>query len=137
AVECGSLEVCETLLKLGANVNAFNRSGDTPLHYAAMHGFTPIAAFLADNGAMLYARNHEGNTALHLAVETGSVDTCLGLLVELGFEVNVTSMSGDTPLHQAAMYGYMDICEMLLSRGALINAINHDGATPLDFAATD
>ena len=35
AAQCGHLDICELLLHSGANVNAQNQTGDTPLHLAA------------------------------------------------------------------------------------------------------
>ncbi|KAL2917422.1 hypothetical protein HK105_203087 [Polyrhizophydium stewartii] len=137
AVESGSLELCEALVMLGANVNAQNRSGESPLHYAAMHGFTSICTFLAENGAHLYAQNAEGNNPLHVAVESGSYPTCACFIYEIGVDVNAVNRAGNTPLHLAAMCAYLDICELLVSQGALINAINHEGATPLDYASVE
>ncbi|KAH6586169.1 hypothetical protein BASA50_000635 [Batrachochytrium salamandrivorans] len=137
AIESGSLELCTTLIRLGANVNAANRSGETPLHYAAMHALPAICVLLADSGAHLYSQSNDGQNPLHLAVETGSYDTCFSLVYDIGADVNATNRAGETPLHRAAMFAYYDVCELLIMCGALINAISHVGATPLDFAMAD
>ncbi|KAJ8328429.1 hypothetical protein BDV3_005675 [Batrachochytrium dendrobatidis] len=137
AIESGSIELCKTLLKLGANVNSPNRSGETPLHYAAMHAQPAICVLLAEHGAHLYSQTNEGQTPLHLAIETASYNTCFSLVYEVGADVNATNRLGETPLHRAAMFAYFDICELLVMCGALINAISHVGATPLDFAMAE
>jgi ankyrin repeat protein len=42
---------------------------------------------------------------------------------------------GYTPLHWAAMYGCKDVAELLLTKGAEVNAKDEDGETPLHWAA--
>ena len=43
---------------------------------------------------------------------------------------------GDTALHQASLYGYKDIVDDLIAKGALIDTRNKDGKTPLISAAS-
>ena len=40
-----------------------------------------------------------------------------------------------TPLQMAASYGYVDICHILLSRGANVMAVDQESSTPLNLAA--
>ena len=42
-----------------------------------------------------------------------------------------------TPLHAAAVEGYKEIAELLIAKGADVNAKDDDGATPLDLAARE
>lgn len=63
--EC--LENVASLIKAGANVNAANRDGNTPLHLiASLNGnydlHYAIAVLLAKNGANINATNSEGKT---------------------------------------------------------------------------
>ena len=39
-----------------------------------------------------------------------------------------------TPLHHAASIGYKEIVELLIANGADVNAKDHNGETPLDWA---
>jgi len=59
-------------------------------------------------------------------------------LVEQGADVNYQNprFRNGTPLHTAAANGYLDVAEYLIAQGAIVNAINNDGDTPLDRAAS-
>jgi ankyrin repeat protein len=51
-------------LKLGADVNAVGKAGDTALHSAAVLGYDTVIQLLAENGADLNVRNVRGQTPL-------------------------------------------------------------------------
>ena len=44
---------------------------------------------------------------------------------------------GETPLHIAAREGHIDIAELLINKGADINAKNNYGKTPFDCAKNE
>lgn len=52
------------------------------------------------------------------------------LLIEEA-DVNKVSYQGKTPLHRGANYGNVELCQLLLKHGALINAQDERGYTPL------
>jgi hypothetical protein len=58
-----------------------------PLHRAALQGRTDILRTLLDLGVDIHAADHEGSTALHRAVQGGSVAAVL-LLLEAGADIN-------------------------------------------------
>jgi len=45
--------------------------------------------------------------------------------------VNATTVAGDTALHGAAAMGYNTVIQLLVDRGAPLNAKNKRGLTPL------
>jgi ankyrin repeat protein len=49
-------------LKMGADINAVNNSGDTPLHIAVRSGFTLLASRLVDVGADVTIQNLQALT---------------------------------------------------------------------------
>jgi ankyrin repeat protein len=63
-----ALEAVRILVDRGADVNAANRTGDTPLHSAAGKGFNTVVRFLVEKGAALDAKNKRGQTPLSAAV---------------------------------------------------------------------
>jgi ankyrin repeat protein len=63
-------ETIEYLLSVGAEPNALDSSGVSPLHRAVRTRSLPAVRALLDGGADPRARNKAGSTPLHLAVQT-------------------------------------------------------------------
>jgi ankyrin repeat protein len=55
------------LIEAGADVNAVQQAGFTPLHAAAMTGQLELAKLLLDRGADRGAKTDDGRTALAMA----------------------------------------------------------------------
>lgn len=69
------------LLKAKANVNVVNNNCHTPLHLAAGRIDSEwVINKLIQFGAEVNARGDRGNTALHIAIESGNLYSLLGLL---------------------------------------------------------
>lgn len=66
--EAEALAAAELLLDAGADVNAHDERGRTPLHGAASQGFTEIVKLLAARGANLAAADNDGATAVDAAL---------------------------------------------------------------------
>jgi ankyrin repeat protein len=64
AAGLGNIEAVKVLLASGADVNAINNDGETPLHIAAYSGMPDIAKLLLDAGADINAKTKEGKTPL-------------------------------------------------------------------------
>jgi hypothetical protein len=81
----------------GANVNAQDINGNTPLHYAAYYDSRKIAELLVSHKAYIDARNFYGDTPLHFAVRQR--DRALAnYLIHLGADSNIRNGRGETPL---------------------------------------
>jgi len=63
-----AIELIGMLLEEGADVNAANQEGNTPLHGAALRGSTAIIQYLVDNGADVASRNEKGWLPLDIAL---------------------------------------------------------------------
>jgi ankyrin repeat protein len=69
AAASGSVAIVEALLDSGADVDASQEKGFTPLHEAALTGKLELARLLLDRGASLDSRTEDGRTALDIARE--------------------------------------------------------------------
>lgn len=80
ACATGKLSVAEFLVANGAKVNALSPSETTPLMMAVNSGNEVLIKFLLDNGADLRMRNHEGYSAIDVAVLFNKDDIRQGLM---------------------------------------------------------
>ena len=84
ATETGDVVQMETLLAQGAEVNARNAYGWTPLHIAAAGGDPTVVALLLRHGADIHAQSHIGTTPLDNATLRGSRKAVIDLLLAHG-----------------------------------------------------
>ena len=61
-------EIIEPLIAKGADVNAKDKDGGTPLHYAAKYGRKETVELLIAKGADLNAKDDDGKTPLDRAI---------------------------------------------------------------------
>ena len=135
AAKTGDLQGLQKALAAGADVNARNEYGQTPLHRAASNKNPAVAALLIDRGADINARDKEGETALHRAASNKN-PAVAALLIDRG--ANIEAQDSDiTPLHMAAFSENPDVVALLIDRGADINARDKRGNTPLHLAASN
>ena len=107
------MEVVQYLVSKGAEVNAKNCVGNTPLYFASRVNSVEVVQILVSHGANVNAK-------------------CEGW-----------EYKGRTPLHGAADYNSnVDVLKYLISQGANVNAktfgfFGFFGKTPLDVANTE
>jgi hypothetical protein len=111
----GDVKEVRKLLEKGANVNAKDIYGWTPLHAAASSGHVDVVTLLIEKGADVNAKEiFYGWTPLHWAIINGYVDVAR-LLIEKGADPNLRNRDGKTPIDLAREKGYMDIVRLLES----------------------
>jgi len=90
--------IARLLIDAGANINAKDDNGWTPLHYAASYDRRKIAELLITKGALINAQSILGETPLHLAVRLPDKTVAL-FLIQSGADSNIKNLEGQTPLH--------------------------------------
>jgi len=88
ATEAGDIVQMQALLAKGAEVNARNAHGWTPLHVAAAGGDPAVIALLLKHGADVHAQSHIGTTPLDNATTRGGRQAVIDLLLAHGARSN-------------------------------------------------
>lgn len=130
AVQKGSLVVVKMLLKHGADIEAADLEGNTPLASALLARNTLVADYLVNQQAKV-----DANELLDKTVRQGKADRdVIDFLVKHGAELNSPNAQGNPPLHQSILGGHLVIAKHLVRKGADINVRNSAGHTPLELA---
>ena len=147
ACRAGKYDSALKLLEEGADVNARDNIGYTPLMRACEGGHTDIAEELLARGADINAKGPLDRTALRSAVSSGDVKTTK-LLIRKGADVKAKDVTGKTAfdydknrrLQGALNEELLRVCEdgwdvdyasRLIEYGADINAKNDNSMMPL------
>ena len=125
--EKGSTEQVLDLIKQGADVNAKDKEGRTPLIWAASKGQLELCNILLD-------KNDELNKQVLKGIQNGWLEDEVKKILKNRVNVDAQSSEGETPLMGTAKNGYIEICKLLIKRAANINIKDKDGFTPLCYA---
>lgn len=112
-----------------------SKSGFTPLHIAAHYGNDRIASLLYDKGADVnFAAKVNSRYRVYYYF---FLIICMEMFMEKQFYNMYYSelQHNITPMHVAAKWGKMKMVNLLMSKGANIEAKTRDGLTPLHCAA--
>lgn len=90
----GQQDLASKLIKKGADVN---KTGWTPLHYAASGGHASVIAILLENSAYIDAESPNGTTPLMMAAMYGS-EASVNLLLQEGADPRLKNQQGLTAL---------------------------------------
>lgn len=143
ACQGGCFDICQFLVSHGADVNMKDQKDCDALYNAITGaGDLNLCQYLIEQGA-------DAEGALHLASFNGKCDIVEWLLNEhttahlhnaeqmkprqisglVG--VNTKGYRDNTPLHLACQQGHLEMCRLLIKRGADVKAVNEAGCTPL------
>ena len=126
------LEKVHSELRCGADIEAKDDDGWTPLHFAAAFNKNPaVIQALLDAGADIEAKSDRSVTPLHLAANTSAIPAVIQVLLDAGADTEAKDDGGWTPLLGAAFNEDPVVIQVLLDAGADTEAKNDDGSTPL------
>jgi hypothetical protein len=113
-----SPELVRSMIQHGANLNAHDDIGFTPLICAASSDHPQSIGTLLDNGAEVNARDKSGYTALMRAASDRSSPYTLTLLLNHGADPNLFNKDGETALQLAQHDNQSDLAVLLRKAGA-------------------
>ncbi|CAL1528394.1 unnamed protein product [Lymnaea stagnalis] len=125
--------VSTLIIKNGADVNAEDLQGRTPLVIAAQKGFKNAAEILLKNGADINKKDKKKRTALMYAIQNNHVDI-VELLIANGADCKEKLHNDFTYFMAAAQMGQTQIAELLLKNGVCPKDTTISGKTALMFA---
>ena len=152
------------LLERGADIDAVDEKGETPLHIAARIGRLSVVKKLLEYDPDLFVENHQGYTPLAIAIHHNHVKSILVLVSEQkgqkqriklpklheaaaentpqrvkrflleGVPVDSYDSSGRTALQWAARVGSPEIVKVLIAEGADVMHVDNEGRVVMYFA---
>jgi ankyrin repeat protein len=136
AARAADRDTVNRLLAAGSPVDVAEPDGTTALHWAVYHDDLAMTGRLLDAGANVNAANRNGATPLTLAC-TNAGTAVVDLLLKAGADPSAAT-SGAPPLVACAQRGAVPAVQLLIARGADVNAKDTwRGQTPLMWAAAE
>ncbi|XP_065584249.1 putative ankyrin repeat protein RF_0381 [Artemia franciscana] len=138
AVHTNDIYQARILLKNGADPNGQSRfsTKDKVLKVASIHGNLNLCQLLVSYGATIDDIDNEGRTALSEAVFFDNLALTTYLLKNGANPNALGFVRNETVLHYAARNGYLNMSQLLVSKGATIDALDSLKCTPLYLAVT-
>ncbi|KAJ1986639.1 Glycerophosphocholine phosphodiesterase [Dimargaris cristalligena] len=118
AAKLGFTDIIKFLLERGANPNAADKDGETPIHYAAREGHAQVLRLLTQSScpnnppALNEQDTQNGWTPLCLAALEGHLE-CVRILLAAGADPNVLDTAGWNAHERAAFRGHCQVTDVL------------------------
>jgi len=129
----GLIKEVDRLVEMGANINAYNEEGATPLIFAVSNNEAGTVEALLKYSPRLDEITVNSETALMIAVKNDYLDIA-EMLLRSEAEIDFTDHHGASPLHYSALYGYIEMTDLLLYYEAVVDTKSDEGLTPLHTA---
>jgi truncated hemoglobin YjbI len=131
----GDVSTTELLLSIGAEADARDGGGHTPLHCAGnecdVEGGGKVVRALVRAGADVNAHDRaKRSTPLHMSARRGHLEVAEALL-DCGASIEARDRVGDTPLRRAVNCDQVELASLLLVHGADVRSIGSKAATPI------
>jgi ankyrin repeat protein len=119
-IQAGDRDAALQVIREGADVNAAQGDGTTPLHWAVYKIDAELVAELVERGARPDVINNYGSSPLAEAVKIGEL-SLVEMLLDAGADLEAPNQDGQTVLMLAARAGALEVAELLVARGANVN----------------
>ncbi len=121
----------DRLVKQGADLNARDGNGRTPVMVAAFRQDDAAVRALIEAGANLNALDHQSYDVVTIAAVLNDLDTLKTVLAAGANARAITSPYSGTALIAAAHLGHAEVCEVLVKARAPLDHVNNLGWTAL------
>lgn len=130
------IELTKQLINAGADVKQQNLNEETLLHIMTSDN-AELSRLLLEAGTDVNAKDDHGRTPLIKFCDVGFTDTAAAC-INFGAEVNAIANNGDTPLiallKSNKCHDPISLLDILIGKGADVNAKNNSEQTPMSFA---
>ena len=112
-----NVQALKHLVHAGADINARDVAGATPLHYLAERGNAGLLKEIAQElGADVHVSRDDGMTALHLAVIHNSLAVIETLVHEFAADIDRVNNDGTSALALAIAHGHMNATVIMMQQ---------------------
>ena len=135
AARKGNLNIIETSLDQGVDIDIKEDDDKTALHFACENGHESVVETLLCRGANTeLVTKSEENTGLHLAAKQGQ-NAVVKMLTKKMSDINRQNKKGKTAVHVAAEFNQTEVCKILCLVGATTELLrDNDGYLPIHIA---
>ena len=118
AARLGRTDMIEPLLKAGADINAYDERGFTPVILAAYNGQLATVDALIGKGADACRPDRDQGNSAQMGVAFKGEDAIAARLLKAGCDVNARNHAGQTALMMASLFNRRTQVDLLLAAGA-------------------
>lgn len=133
AAGLGNLKEVKRIIGRGADVNARDKEGITPLFMALLEKKADVANILLEQNIDVNIADKDGTIPLSLAAGLGD-ELLVNRIISAGSKINHQEKDGWSPLHYACHRGHTQIVKILLDKGADPSLADNSGLAPPDYA---